>query len=179
MISRTPIAALLSLAAVACLGSCQSMAEGELCFEGRAVVYDDAELRNVSNADDFEVDLEGYGGHLVLMTPLVDVLGGVDLREFGGEDTPEIVLGLRRRIVEVWRLCPYVEGSFRYGTDFDTGFDTMDYAGWTAGGGLLVDLTRRLFVNARVMYEETPVDSPGSNNDLTGIVGTVGLGIAF
>ena len=118
------------------------------------------------------------------MTPIFDVLGGLDFREYDeavaapgvDDDTPELVVGLRRRIFELWRLHPYLEGNLRYGADV-TDFD--EYFGWALGGGAMVDLTDRLFVNLRVMYESTPVDAGGTNRDVEALIGTLGVGLSL
>ncbi len=168
--------------------SCQSMSEGVLTVEGRALVLDDAEIDAIQNGSfntDTDVDLKGYGAHVALMTPIVDILGGVDWREYGDADTPEIVLGVRRRIFELWRLHPYIEGNLRYGTDLEfssaTAASTIseDYTSWAAGVGAIVDLSSSWFVNVRLMYENTPIETPAGEVDVDGLVGTLGLGISF
>lgn len=157
---------------------CQSMSEGILSIEGRAIVLDDqtadTPFEGVTTDD---VDVEAYGAHVALSTPIVDLLGGVDFREFGDEDATELTLGARRRFLEVLRFHPYVEANMRFSIDeLETAdADGDNYFGWNAGGGFLLDLTESLFLNFRVVYETTDVDG----NDIDGLLGTVGIGFSL
>lgn len=167
---------------LALLASCQSMKEGVFTVEGRAIVYDDTSADDFDAATSFDeedVDVSAYGAQAALMTPLVDVLAGVDLREFEDEDAPELSLGARRRFLEVLRLHPYVEGNLRYGLDLDNGVEKEDYAGWNLGVGVLVDLTDALFVNVRLLYESTSIDLPGDDATVDGVIGTLGIGVSL
>lgn len=166
---------LISFACLAVLASCQSMSTGVLSLEARALVLDDAEIDDVGNGSD--VDIEGYGLHAAFMTPIVDLLGGVEQRTFGDEDAPELVLGVRRRFLEIWRVHPFVEANVRYGFETDTVTD--DYFGWQIGFGALLDLTDHFFLNARVMYDTTSVETGSGSSDVDGLVGTLGIGYSF
>ncbi len=169
---------LISFACLAVLASCQSMSTGVLSLEARALVLDDSEIDDVGNGSD--VDVEGYGLHAAFMTPIVDLLGGVEQRTFEDEDSPELVLGVRRRFLEIWRVHPFVEGNVRYGLDLDNGDTSEDYFGWQIGFGALLDITDHLFLNARVMWDTTSVDTAGGGStDVEGVVGTIGIGYAF
>lgn len=162
--------------------SCQSMSEGVLSVEARAIVYDDSTVDDFDAATSFDeedVDVSGFGAQAAFMTPLLDILGGLDQREYQDEDAPELNLGLRRRVLEFWRLHPYIEGNARYGFGLDDGVDEDDYAGWNAGVGALVDLTDHLFINARLIYETTTIDLPDGDTDIDGVIGTLGLGYSF
>ena len=109
------------------LASCQSMSEGVLAFEARAVVIDDADIDDVENGSAFEeenIDISSYGVHAALKTPVVDLLVGVDDREFGKESSAELVLGVRRRFLEIWKLHPYLEADYRHGFDLDLTYIT-------------------------------------------------------
>ncbi len=173
---------LISFAAgLAVLASCQSMSTGILSLEARALVLDDSEVKGIQNGSgDNSVDVEGYGLHAAFMTPIVDLLGGVEQRKFADEDAPELVLGVRRRFLEIWRVHPFVEGNVRYGFDLDNGQTSEDYFGWQIGLGALVDITDHLFLNARVMWDTTSVDNPGGgSNDVEGAIGTIGIGYSF
>lgn len=177
------IHSVVSLVLVSLLATaCQSMSEGVLSLEGRAIVYHDTSVDDVDAAtsfDESDVDVSGYGGQAAFMTPIVDVVGGVEWREFQDEDVPELSIGLRRRFFELWKLHPYIEANLRYGSDLDTGVDEDDYTGWNAGLGALLDVTDRLFLNARLMYEVTPIDLPSGETDIDGVIGTLGVGLAF
>ncbi|MEM9803518.1 MAG: hypothetical protein AAGA20_24590 [Planctomycetota bacterium] len=176
------IAPLMPILALFALASCQSMSSGILSLEARALVLDDADIDDIDdgNFDTDEVDLNGYGLHAAFMTPILDILGGVETREFEDEDAPELVIGLRRRFFELWRVHPFIEGNVRYGLDLDNGFEEEDYFGWQIGGGAILDITDHLFLSARLMYESTEVDRPfGGSTDITGLVGTLGIGWAF
>ncbi|HSG91205.1 MAG TPA: hypothetical protein VLA56_18450 [Pseudomonadales bacterium] len=165
------------------LGSCQSMSSGVLSLEARALVLDDVEIDSAQSGSSFDsddVDIEGYGVHAALMTPIFDVLGGLERREFESEDAPELVVGLRRRFLEIWRFHPYVEGNLRYGFDLDNGVTEDDYFGWQVGVGTLFDLTDTLFLNVRLMHESTDVEqASGGSTDVDGLVGTIGIGLAL
>ncbi|MEM9382600.1 MAG: hypothetical protein AAGB93_21790 [Planctomycetota bacterium] len=176
---RTLLAPLVLLAALA---SCQSMGAGVLSLEARALVLDDAEIDQGSQnggVNSTDIDVEGYGVHAAVMTPIIDVLGGLEQREYGNDDTPELVLGVRRRFLEVWRLRPFVEGNVRYGFELDTGEASEDYFGWQVGLGLILDLTDHLFLNARLMYDRADIDTGSGSTDVDGLVGTLGIGWAF
>jgi hypothetical protein len=161
------------------LGSCQSMSEGVISLEARANVLNDAEIQD-GPSDGESIDAESYGVHAALMTPIIDLLGGLDQKTFGSEDNPELMLGVRRRFFEIWRLHPFLEGNVRYGTGLDNGVDDEDYFGWQAGGGVLLDLTDHLFLSARVMYETTELEQSGGDTvGADGLIGTIGLGFAF
>lgn len=175
---RTLLAPFVLLAALA---SCQSMGAGILSLEARALVLDDAEIDGGSQGgvDSSDIDVEGYGLHAAFMTPIIDVLGGLEQREYGDGDSPELVLGVRRRFLEIWRLRPFVEGNVRYGFELDTGEASDDYFGWQLGLGLILDLTDHLFLNARVMYDRAEIDTGAGTTDVDGLVGTLGIGWAF
>ncbi len=172
--------ALVSLLATAC----QSMSEGVLAVEGRAIVYNDTsvdpdDIDSSTSFDEEDVDTSGYGGQVAFMTPIVDFVGGIDWREFQDEQVTELSLGLRRRVLEFWRLHPYIEANIREGSGLDTGDDETDYTGWNAGIGAILDVTENLFVNFRLMYEVTPIDLPNGETDIDGIIGTLGVGFSF
>ena len=164
------------------LASCQSMSEGTLAFEARAVVIDDADIDEVESGSAFDeenIELSGYGIHAALKTPVVDFLVGVDDREFGREDSAELVLGVRRRFLEIWKLHPYVEADYRHGFNLDNGVEEETYDGWAAGGGALLNLTYSLFLNFRLMYESTSIDLPTTSATVDGVTGTVGIGFSL
>lgn len=164
------------------LASCQSMSEGVWSFEGRTVVIDDADIEDIENGSAFDsenLDLSGYGIHAALKTPVVDFLVGVDDREFGVKDSAEMVLGVRRRFLEFWKLHPYIEADYRYGFDLDNGVDSDSYDGWAAGGGALLHLTDSVFFNFRLMYESTTISLPSFSTDVDGVTGTIGLGFSL
>lgn len=178
----TPLrfASVFALAVLA--AGCQSMSEGVLAVEGHAIVYNDTSVDDFDAATSFDeedVDTSGYGAQAAFMTPIFDILGGVDFREYQDEDSPELSLGLRRRIFEIWRLHPFVEGNLRYGTGLDNGIDEEDYAGFNLGIGALLDLTDHIFLDARLLYETIEIDLPGGNTDLDGVIGTLGAGFRF
>lgn len=169
-------------ACAALAASCQSMSEGVLAVEGHAIVYDDTSVDDFDAATSFDeedVDTTGYGAQAAFMTPIFDILGGVDFREYQDEDSPELSLGLRRRMFEIWRLHPFIEGNLRYGTGLDNGIDEEEYAGWNLGLGALLDLTDHIFLDARLLYETIEIDLPGSETDLDGVIGTLGAGFRF
>ena len=173
---------LISFAGLAVLASCQSMSTGVLSLEARALVLNDSEVKDIQNGSggDADVDVEGYGLHAAFMTPIVDLLGGVEQRKFEDEDSPELILGVRRRFLEIWRVHPFVEGNVRYGLDLDNGQTSEDYFGWQIGFGALLDITDHLFLNARVMWDTTSVDvAGGGSTDVEGMVGTIGIGYSF
>ncbi len=148
----------------ALLASCQSMSEGVLSLEARALALEDA-----------DEDLGGYGGHVALNTPIVDILVGADHREIGTLDATEGTLGLRRRFLEIWKLRPFVEANQLIGLDL---FD--DVSGWSAGGGALLHLNDHLFMNFRVMYEERSTSGLFvESSQVDGVVGTVGIGLSL
>lgn len=164
------------------LASCQSMSEGVLAFEARAVVIDDADIDTTdpgSVFDDENIELSGYGLHAALKTPVVDLLVGVDDREFGREDSAELVLGVRRRFLEIWKLHPFIEADYRHGFDLDNGVDSETYDGWAAGAGALLHLTDSVFLNFRLMYESTSIQLPSVSADVDGVTGTIGLGFSL
>lgn len=170
-----------ALALPALLGSCQTMSAGLIGIEARAMVLDDAEIDDVQDGGtdytDADVDLEGYGVHAMIMTPVLDVIGGVDQRDYENDDAQELTLGLRKRVFEIWRLHPYIEASYRYGFDLDTGQKSEDYTGYVYGAGVLVDLSDALFLNLRVVQDVTTVETGTGDKDIDGLVGTVGIGL--
>lgn len=168
---------LLSLAAFG-LGSCQLIPSDIITLEARAIVVDDAE-GDLSGIGEEDVDLTGYGLHAAIMTGIVDIVGGIDQREFETSDTPELDVGLRKRFLQIWRLEAYVEGNLRYGFDLENGNTSEDYFGYQAGFGALIDLTDSLFINLRVMYDTTSIDTSITDVDVDGLIGTIGLGLKF
>ena len=172
---------LAGLAALLPLAACQSMSEGFFAFSGYAVVYEDTEVDDIDAATDFDdedVDLKGYGGQVAFMTPIVDFLGAVEVRDYDGAEAKEAKLGLRRRIFEIWRLHPYIVGDARFGFDLDTGVEESDYTGWDLGLGGLLDVTDHLFLDFKLVYEQTgdDIELPSESTAIDGIVGTVGVG---
>jgi len=168
---------ILTVIAIACgLGSCQVIPS--LTLEARAIVVDDAEA-DLGALTEEDVDVSGYGVHAAILTGLVDVVGGLERRDFEDSDATELDLGLRKRLFGLWRLDTYIEANLRYGFDYDTGDVSEDYFGWNAGFGALVDLTDTLFLNFRVMYDTTELDVSSGDLDVDGMIGTVGIGIKF
>lgn len=162
--------------------SCQSMSEGLISLEGRAMVYNDSTVDDFDAATSFDqkdVDVTAYGVQGALMTPIVDGVVSLDWRDYEGETTPELDVGLRRRILEIGPVHPYVEANFRYGFDLDTGMTSDDFTGWNAGAGALIDLTDNLFLNLRLIYESASIKIGNGNTDIDGVAGTVGFGVTF
>ncbi|QDV06247.1 hypothetical protein Poly30_17540 [Planctomycetes bacterium Poly30] len=166
------------LTAASTLGSCQVIPSDILSVEARAIVVNDAEA-DLSGLGEEDVDLTGYGVHAAFMTGIVDVVAGIDQREFESSDTPELDLGLRKRLISLWKLQAYVEANLRYGFDLETRNVSEDYFGYNAGFGALVDLNDSMFLNFRVMYDTTSVDAGPTDVDIDGLIGTVGLGFKF
>lgn len=175
---------LAGLAAFLPLAACQSMSEGFFAFSGYGVIYEDTEIDDTEAGTEFDeedVELKGYGGQVAFMTPIVDFLGAVEVREYEGEDAKEGKLGLRRRILEFWRLHPYIVGDARFGFDLDTGIEESDYTGWDLGLGALLDVTEHLFLDFKLVYEQTgdDIELPSETTSLDGIVGTLGIGFSL
>lgn len=169
---------LTALGGALLLPSCQLAPDDILSVEVRAIVIDDAE-GNLSGIGEDDVDLSGYGAHLAVMTGLVDIVGGIDQREFEDSDTPELNVGLRKRLLGLWLVEGYVEGLLRYGVDLDTQAVSEDYFGYSAGFGALIDLGDSLFLNARIMYDSTSIDVGIDDVDVDGLIGTIGIGVKF
>lgn len=167
-----------ALCAAAFLPSCQLIPSDIVSVEARAIVIDDAE-GDLSGLGEDDVELTGYGAHVAVMTGLVDIVGGIDQREFEDSDTPELNVGLRKRLFGLWLLEGYVEGLLRYGFDLDTQTVSEDYFGYSAGFGALIDLGDSLFLNARVMYDTTSIDNGVDDIDVDGLIGTIGIGVKF
>ena len=172
---------LAGLAAFLPLAACQSMSEGFFAFEAYGVVYENTEIDDTDAGTDFDdedVDLSGYGGQVAFMTPIIDFLGSVEVREYESEEAKEAKLGLRRRFLEIWRLHPYIVGDARFGFDLDTGIEESDYTGWDLGLGALLDLTDHLFLDAKLVYEQTgdDIELPSEDTAIDGVVGTLGIG---
>lgn len=155
--------------------SCQT---NLLTLEARGIVIDDAE-GDLDSVNEENVDLTGYGLHAALMSPIVDVVVGIDQREYENSDTPELDVGLRKRLIDIWLLAAYIEANVRYGFDLDTGNVSEDYFGYSAGFGALVDLNESLFLNFRIMYDTTDIEGGVRDIDVDGLIGTVGIGIKF
>ena len=179
----TPMRSLPFLAAAAALlSSCQSMSEGFLSLEARAIVLEDTELDAVDAATSFDeedIDVTGFGLHAAVGTPIVDVLAGIDRREYADEETEELSLGVRRRILDLWLLHPYIEANLRYALDLDNGVNTDDELGYSAGLGTTVELNDSFHLNLRLMYETLDVELTTGSTDADGLVGTVGLIYVF
>lgn len=174
----------VALAACAVFPACQSMSEGILAVEARAILYEDSQIDDfdaASNFGDDNVDLTGYGIEAAFMTPILDFIGGIDQREYEDEKATELRLGLRRRFLELWRVHPYIAADLRYGFDLDTGTDEADFTGWDAGIGALLDVTDHFFLDFRLVYEATgdDIDVAGEDTSIDGVVGTFGLGWSF
>ncbi|QDU83114.1 hypothetical protein Pla163_02100 [Planctomycetes bacterium Pla163] len=170
--------ALLPLALV----SCQSMSEGVVSLEARAMAYDDTEIsQSGAGFAEENVDVSAYGLQAAIMTPILDVTASVDRREFENESSNEVAVGLRRRFLEIAFVHPYVAADLRYGFGLETGFDEVDYAGWALGVGALVDISDHLFLDFKVAYERTldDIDIGTSDEALEGVVGYVGVGLTF
>lgn len=163
--------------AAALLGaaSCQVIPSDILSVEARAIVVDDAE-GDLSGLGEDDVDLTGYGIHAAVLTGIVDVVAGIDQREFETSDSPELDVGLRKRLLGLWKLEAYVEANLRYGFDLDTRDVSEDYFGWNAGFGALLDISESMFMNFRVMYDTTDIDAGLTDIEVDGLIGTIGLG---
>ncbi len=166
----------LTLIAAATLASCQAIPSDFLSIEARALVIDDAE-GDLAGLGEEDVDLTGYGVHAAFMTGIVDVVAGIDQREFETSDTPELDLGLRKRLIGIWKLDTYIEANWRYGVDLEAGTKSEDYFGYNVGFGALVDIDGTYFLNFRAMYDSTSVDVSSGSVDVEGLIGTVGIGI--
>lgn len=168
----------LSLGLIVPLTSCNLVPEDVISLEARAIVVDQAET-DLAGVTEDDVDLSGYGVHAALMTGIVDVVGGIDQREFEDSDTPELNVGLRKRLINVWMLEAYVEGVLRYGVDLEQNDVSEDYFGYAAGFGALIDVGPNMFLNARVMWDTTDIDAGITDIDVEGLIGTIGLGFRF
>jgi hypothetical protein len=166
----------LSLLAVLTLASCQALPSDFLSLEARAIVVDDAE-GDLAGLGEDDVELTGYGVHAALMTGIVDVVAGIDQREFETNDTPELDIGLRKRLFGLWKLDTYIEANWRYGVDLETQTTSEDYFGYSVGFGALLDLDGTYFLNFRAMYDSTSIDVANTSVDVEGLIGTVGIGI--
>ena len=166
----------LSLIAAASLASCQVLPANFLSLEARAIVVDDADGR-LSGLDVDDIDLSGYGVHAALMTGIVDVVAGIEQREFEDSDTPELDIGLRKRIFGLWKLETFIEANLRYGIDLDTQTRSDDYFGYNVGFGALLHINNTYFLNFRAMYDSTSVDVASGSVDVEGLIGTVGIGV--
>ncbi len=166
----------LSLLAAAALASCQALPADFLSLEARAIVVDDAE-GDLAGIGEEDVELTGYGVHAAIMTGIVDVVAGIDQREFETNDTPELDIGLRKRLFGLWKLDTYIEANWRYGVDLETQTASEDYFGYNVGFGALLDIDGTYFLNFRAMYDSTSIDVAAGSVDVEGLIGTVGLGI--
>jgi hypothetical protein len=175
---------LLGLLSVLLLGSCQAMSEGFFSFTGYGIVYEDSQIDDSdsgSSFDEEDIDLRGYGGQVAFLTPIVDFTGAVETRDYENEGATEAKLGLRRRILEFWRMHPYLCADARFGFDLDTGVEESDYTGWDAGIGSLLNVTDHFFFDFKLVYEQTgeDIELPSEETGLDGLVGTVGLGFSL
>ena len=169
---------LLPLALILFTSACQIIPSDLLSLEARAIVVDNADL-DLSDIQEDDIDLTGYGLHAAVFTPIVDIVAGIEEREFDDFDSPELDVGLRKRLLSIWKFTAYVEANLRYGFDLDTGDVSEDYFGWNAGFGALVNLTDRYFLNFRVVYDTTEIDISSGDVDVDGVLATVGVGVKF
>ena len=176
MFSKLSLVALL----LSLLASCQSTGDGFFAIEGRALVYEDTSFDASDPSTSFgeeNVDVTAYGVAASFNTPIVDVVGAVDWREYESEGTPELTVGLRRRVLEFWRVHPFIEANLRYGLDLDNGVESDDYFGYNVGIGGLVDITDSFFGSVRLMYESADISFPSEDVTADGIVGMIGFGV--
>ena len=94
-------------------------------------------------------------------------------------DSPELDIGLRKRLFGIWKLQPYIEANWRYGFDLDTQTRSEDYFGYNVGVGALIDINGTYFLNFRAMYDNTSIDVTNGDVDVEGVIGTVGIGLKF
>ena len=102
-------------------------------------------------------------------------------------DSTEFHLGARYAFGKT-DMRPYLGANVRYGFGLrfpdsppTPAYDSEDFWGWSAGGGLIAFLTDRVFVDVNVMYEDVfgEIDANGVDVDLQGWAGSLGLGFGF
>jgi hypothetical protein len=147
------------------------------------VVYDDIEATPDVAGPPLEssVELDGWGLQAAFLGGGPDFLVGFDQREYEDVDATEWWAGLRYALGEN-KVRPYVLGKIRYGPGLELpGGDSDDYVGWAAGGGVMVWATDQIYFDANLAFEDvfTEIETPGTDLDLDGWVGMVGLGFAF
>ena len=192
---------LLAFAALACLSACSATSYGSSARDdgrssrgfgamGKLVVFDDYEADASAGGTAIgsgDVELDGFGAEAVFFGRGPDLLLGWDDREYENVDSTEFYAGLRFPLART-DVRPYLAGKVRYGlglefpsTALTTEFDSDEFWGWGAGGGVLAFVSDNLFFDFNLSYEDVfdDIDAEGVDVDLDGWVGTVGVGIAF
>lgn len=163
---------------------CSSMGNGVFSIEGTGVVYDHEQAENPTAGTTFDskdVDVRGLGLKGAFNTPVIDIVGTIERREFDDERATEVSAGVRKRFFDVARLQPYVEGRLLRGAGLETsGGHRETYAGIALGGGILFNLTDHLFVDGNLEWEGTSaIDVGPDDTRLRGVIGRIGIGFAF
>ena len=134
-----------------------------------------------------EIDLDGYGAEALFLRSSPAFVLGWDEREYEDVDSTEFYAGLRFLLART-DLRPYLSAKLRYGkglefpsTALSPAFDSDEFWGWGAGGGLMAFVSDNVFFDLNLAYEDVfdDIDAEGVDVDLDGLVGTVGVGFAF
>jgi hypothetical protein len=138
-----------------------------------------ADEYSVDGGSDEDLEAFGFEGHLLLLGP--DLSLGFEQRELGGEDADEVFLGGRFFVIDSPIVSPYVSARLRHSPD---GFDLPDsdaYTGWAAGVGAYVWFLGPTYIDVHVHYEDLfgEPDVGGAEVGFDGVIGTIGLGVAF
>lgn len=163
---------------------CSSMQNGVFAVEGTGVVYDNYEAKDPvpgSTFRDSEVDVKGFGIKGAFNTPVIDIIGTIERREFEDENALEVSAGVRKRIIDVGPIEPYVELRLLRGGGLKTssGHDET-YGGLAVGAGVLFAIGDHLFFDANVSYEATSdIDVGPDKTPLRGTLGRIGIGWSF
>lgn len=163
---------------------CSSMQNGVFAIEGTGVVYDNYEAKDPVAGTTFsesDVDVKSYGIKGAFNTPVIDIIGTIERREFDDEDCIEVSAGVRKRIIDVGPVEPYVElRLLRGGGLKTTSGDDENYGGLAVGAGVLFAIGDHLFLDANLSYEATSkIDIGPDDTALSGTLGRVGIGWSF
>ena len=143
----------------------------------------------VAISDSFQTWMSQCGGSIAVTTYQAGKVAmlGWDEREYEDVDSTEFYAGLRFMLART-DVRPYLAAKVRYGlglefpsTALTSDFESDEFWGVGAGGGLMAFATDNLFFDLNLSYEDVfeDIDAEGVDVDLDGWVGTVGVGFAF
>jgi opacity protein-like surface antigen len=195
MIGRVaPLLALLLCAACsATSSSAQRYEDGAprgFAVLGRYAAFEDYEVDASAGGTAIgsdEIDLDGYGAEAIFLGSGPGFMLGWDEREYEDVDSTEFYAGVRFMLAPT-DVRPYLAAKVRYGlglefpsTALSPDFESDEFWGYGAGGGLMAFATDNLFFDLNLSYEDVfeDIDAEGVDVDLDGWVGTVGVGFAF
>jgi hypothetical protein len=197
MLRARRLVLLLLLASLA--AGCSSTSNGVATIEARGAValYGASEITGASRgyghyeassagggfgiAGNLSSALRSYGLRASINMTGVDVIGGTDEHRIEGQDVTEANVGLRKRFGESGVGTFYVDMEWRHGFGLETSSGRRDYDGMELGAGVILQLSKRWFLDFGLGWERTfgQLELDSGREHLSEALVTLGFGFSL